>query len=115
MNKNLSQAVVVILVAICVALVTGKFNIKKISDKNESDLKYANKPLSKIKYKYENCGSDQDPLQISALNVQPDPVRLPGNISVSVNVSLTVNVSSPVTVCSLFFLEKFAKCAFLVH
>lgn len=48
-------------------------------------------------------GPDDDPFRILNLNVLPDPIKLPGNITFSGEAVFKQNVTSPITVTTLIF------------
>ncbi|XP_059481291.1 ganglioside GM2 activator-like [Neocloeon triangulifer] len=47
---------------------------------------------------WSNCGSDTDSVLIQSLDVAPDFIHIPGNITVSAQVSVNSNILSPVKV-----------------
>jgi len=48
-------------------------------------------------FRWQNCGSQSDPTTISSITLSPDPLRLPGNISLGFSGSLTVPLSAPIS------------------
>ncbi|CAF1191959.1 unnamed protein product [Adineta ricciae] len=51
------------------------------------------KELRVTAFSWQNCGPSSDPIQIKSLSVSPDPILVPGNLTLS----LTVNVASTIT------------------
>lgn len=51
-----------------------------------------------FKFSYKNCGPSNDPLQIQALSVVPDPIHFPGLLNISATVSLAQSVPAPISV-----------------
>ncbi|XP_048816056.1 ganglioside GM2 activator [Lagopus muta] len=49
-------------------------------------------------FSWEDCGNGQDPVVIQSLSVSPDPVSIPGNLSISAAVSSSVAITSPLKV-----------------
>ena len=64
--------------------------------------KYEKKPTSimpaNIKFSYSNCGPSTDPLFVQSLSVSPDPIKLPGTITVTGAFEFTKNITGPITV-----------------
>lgn len=72
-----------------------------------------NKPLKKyreLKFSYQNCGPDNDPFIINSLDIKPDPIQLPGNLTISGDISFKANITAPLQVkfIKLLFYKK--KC-----
>ena len=70
-------------------LVVCKYNINKI-------LKEAHN--NSLKFSWQNCGPSNDILQLTSLNVSPDPVPLPGVLTIDINANLLSNVKGPLSV-----------------
>ena len=70
-------------------LVDCKYNIKKI-------LKEAHN--TSLQFSWQNCGPSNDILQLTSLNVSPDPVPLPGVLTIDINANLLSNVKGPLSV-----------------
>jgi len=49
-------------------------------------------------FSFTNCGSASDPLQFKSLSIKPQPLHIPGPLTISTDISLLKNLSSPVTV-----------------
>ncbi|UJR37652.1 hypothetical protein I4U23_030349 [Adineta vaga] len=50
------------------------------------------KQLRIASFSWQNCGPSSDPIQIRSLSVTPDPIQVPGNITID----LSVNVASTI-------------------
>merc|ERR1712055_40268 len=46
-------------------------------------------------FKWSNCGSSSDPLSIQSFSLMPDPIRLPGNLTVAVSGGSGTELMSP--------------------
>uniref|UniRef100_A0A8D0DUB5 Ganglioside GM2 activator n=1 Tax=Salvator merianae TaxID=96440 RepID=A0A8D0DUB5_SALMN len=52
--------------------------------------------LSKVQnFAWQNCGPSSDPAVIKNLNVDPDPLQIPGTVTVSASGATTVSLESP--------------------
>ncbi|XP_032067003.1 ganglioside GM2 activator [Thamnophis elegans] len=52
--------------------------------------------LSKVQnFAWENCGPPSEPAMIKSLSVSPDPIAVPGDVTVSVTGSSTIILSAP--------------------
>eukprot|EP00043_Microstomoeca_roanoka_P008484 m.81701 g.81701 ORF g.81701 m.81701 type:complete len:201 (+) comp14262_c0_seq1:214-816(+) len=49
-------------------------------------------------FNFHDCGQASDPGHVSKLTISPDPIKLPGNVTVAVAASLSSNVTSPIQV-----------------
>ena len=49
-------------------------------------------------FSWGNCGSASDPIVISSLSLQPDPLHIPGDITLSFNATLRTAVQAPIKV-----------------
>lgn len=63
-----------------------------------NNLTYSKSPALGSGFKWSNCGSSADPASLLSLQVHPDPIRIPGLVSVSFKGSLVYNVTAPLTV-----------------
>ncbi len=52
-------------------------------------------------FTFENCGKSSDPIQVTKLVLGPDPVKIPGNISLAVNASTSKILAAPIKVKSI--------------
>lgn len=84
---------VLLLVLIPFNQVDCKYNVKKILNFYESQ--HSDKLAQ---FNWQNCGPDTDSFLISTLNVQPDPLRIPGVITINIDASLKNNLTGPITV-----------------
>lgn len=49
-------------------------------------------------FSWDNCDTGKDPAVVKSLKVEPDPIPVPGNITISVETMTKVSLSSPVKV-----------------
>ncbi len=49
-------------------------------------------------FTFENCGKSSDPIKVTKLQLGPDPVKIPGNISLAVNASTSKVLAAPIKV-----------------
>jgi len=47
-------------------------------------------------FSWSNCGGPNDPIQLKNLTLRPDPIKLPGNVSLAAAAEVGVSVASPV-------------------
>ncbi len=71
----------------------GKYNLQKLYKA------YANELEENVKFSYQNCGPPSDPVKINALSVSPDPLHVPGVITISAAATLEKDLTAPLTVC----------------
>lgn len=110
------QKILVTYLLVCMSLHRSecKFNVNKILNKYEDtfkiiDNKYKNEVKQKnLRFSFSNCGPSSDPMKINSLIFEPDPLPIPGNLTLSVDGFLEKDLNSPLTV--IFFSEK---CFFL--
>lgn len=86
-----------------------KFNLNKILDKHGEVLRTIEKHKDDIevnhkslRYSFTNCGPNSDPMKINSLVLEPDPLVIPGNISLSLDGFLEKDINSPLTVSHFF-------------
>jgi len=60
-------------------------------------------------FSFTNCGSASDPLQFKSLSIKPQPLHIPGPLTISTDISLLKNLSSPVTVIKNCTSVKFSS------
>ncbi|KAJ8777148.1 hypothetical protein J1605_014531 [Eschrichtius robustus] len=46
-------------------------------------------------FSWDNCDKGKDPVVINSLTVEPDPVVIPGNMTISAEVRTTANLKDP--------------------
>ncbi|CAF1050921.1 unnamed protein product [Rotaria sordida] len=59
---------------------------------NINALKIVDKPKSILKiseFIWEDCGPSSDPAQVKSLSISPDPIAIPGNMTIAVSVDVT--------------------------
>ncbi|XP_044274897.1 ganglioside GM2 activator-like [Varanus komodoensis] len=80
------------------------------------------KKLSKAQnFAWENCGPSSDPAVLKSLSISPDPLTIPGDMSISASGATTINLVSPLKVCKGYgaapgrnrssYLWYYPKCA----
>lgn len=91
------QRVIAICVLLCILAQTRpadcKYNLMKIVD-------FYERKHEAPKFSWDNCGPSTDTFRITSLSVQPDPLPLPGVITINIAASLQVNITGPLTVNS---------------
>ena len=70
--------------------VDSKYNLNKLQ-KNYVSYKLNDK----AKFSFSSCGPSSDPVVLNSLTIQPDPVKVPGQITFSGDVSLKQNITGP--------------------
>jgi hypothetical protein len=58
---------------VLLGIYTSQISCKFFNNENKILKKYR-----ELKFSYQNCGPDNDPFIINSLNIQPDPIELPG-------------------------------------
>ncbi len=51
-------------------------------------------------FSFKNCGKTSDPIQVKELQVAPDPIKIPGNVTVSAKASVKRTIKAPIKVNS---------------
>ncbi|XP_013775209.1 ganglioside GM2 activator-like [Limulus polyphemus] len=46
-------------------------------------------------FSWANCGSPDDPVQVKSLSISPDPIRVPGVLTVGFDILTLLNITSP--------------------
>ena len=60
---------------------------------------FQNVVLPQVKsFKFSNCGKSSDPINVSSLELGPDPVKIPGNITVAVQAKVGQDLKAPIKV-----------------
>jgi len=62
-----------------------------------NEYEYANMQTIKL-FKFENCGPADDTFKVNSLDLRPNPLKLPGTITVGVECTLGQNVTGPLSV-----------------
>jgi len=70
--------------------------------------------LNNLSFKFQNCGPTTDPFKVNQLQVQPDPLKLPGNITFSGSASIVANITGPLTVIVLNYYLSNSLIFFLI-
>ena len=52
-------------------------------------------------FSWSSCSKDGDPSNLTSLSVSPDPIKLPGNVTLAFSGNLNVNLASPLAVSRL--------------
>ena len=67
-------------------------------------------------FSWSDCGSKSEVLQVQSIQLSPDPIIIPGNISLALQASISLQENTPVPVSPLFSsLPNFARrlcCSF---
>ncbi len=50
-----------------------------------------------FKFSYQNCGPSTDPFQVNSLQISPDPLRIPGSVTLSGDAKIAQNITGPLT------------------
>ena len=88
-----------LLVFLCLSSqIESKFNLMKIAQKYSIKNNPKSDNLNNLSFKFQNCGPTSDPFKVNQLQVQPDPLKLPGNITFSGSASIVSNITGPLTV-----------------
>ena len=58
-------------------------------------------------FKFQNCGKSSDPIQVESLTLGPDPLKIPGNITLAVKSSTSQDLTAPIKVNS--FCHRFGQ------
>ncbi|CAF0849126.1 unnamed protein product [Rotaria sordida] len=53
---------------------------------------------------WDNCGPSEDPVQLKSLDISPDPIRVPGNITITGSVDVTSQI--PTDVHAVVFMQR---------
>lgn len=76
-----------------------------------NEYEYANRQTVRV-FKFENCGPDDDTFKVKSLDLQPNPLKLPGTITVAVAGSIGQNVTGPISVISSLCNPDVSCCHF---
>lgn len=68
--------------------------------------------LERVRFDWGNCDGNL-PVQVISLDVQPDPIVMPGNININFNVQSDVSIQAPVRM-EVLFKKRFAYLWFVV-
>ncbi len=49
-------------------------------------------------FNFHNCGKNTDPIQVTSLQLGPDPLKIPGNITLAVKAATTQTLAAPIKV-----------------
>ena len=49
-------------------------------------------------FKFQNCGKSTNPIQVESLTLGPDPLKIPGNITLAVKSSTSQSLTAPIKV-----------------
>lgn len=111
MLKMQKTLVIYILIFMIIYQSDCRFNLNKILDKYGQVLKDIKEHKDEmevnhksLKFSFSNCGPSSDPMKVNSLAFEPDPLVLPGNISLSLDGFLEKDLNSPLTV-NFFFLK----------
>ncbi len=66
-----------------------KYNVNKLLKEAQN---------KSLKFSWQNCGPPNDILKLSSLNVSPDPVPLPGVLTIDIDANLQNNIKGPLAV-----------------
>ncbi|KAG8225758.1 hypothetical protein J437_LFUL005717, partial [Ladona fulva] len=53
---------------------------------------------NKLRIAWSNCGTDSDPVKINDLTITPEPLSVPGLLTLTADVDLKSNITSPIKV-----------------
>ena len=51
---------------------------------------------------FSNCGPNTDPFIVNQLSAQPDPIKIPGQLSIDAGVTIKSNITGPMEVFGTF-------------
>ena len=80
----------------------------KLSLKEKNPLAFSQKESGPMVqgFTFENCGKSSDPIKVTKLQLGPDPVKIPGNISLAVNASTSKVLAAPIKVIESNLFDK---------
>jgi hypothetical protein len=56
-----------------------------------------------VGFSWHNCGPGSDPFQVKSLDLTPDPVRVPGNVTVGI--SFSIGAASPTDIGVYIYID----------
>ena len=54
--------------------------------------------LQLLKLSWNNCGSKSSPVKLNKFTLKPNPLKVPGNVTVLFNFSVAMNLTAPLKV-----------------
>ena len=99
--KLLELTLALVILALSTNYAHSKFNMEKIFQNIvKPKAKESIKSKNAVKFSFSNCGPSSDPFTVASLMVHPDPVKLPGNITLNGEANIKSDLTGPMQVKS---------------